>query len=705
MTIIRKIRENLQSRPDSEFEQALIRLAISLSLLVYALFAEDSTYNHDLILRLPAIVFVLGLIYIVAVIISNKVSVVRRGIGIIIDIGACSVGIYYGGEWAYSVFWVFIFILIGNGFRYGSAYTYFTSTLSLIGIGVAWYLSPYWTLSNLMTIGLVVGILMITLYLTALLNRVQNLIREVQKATEAKSQFLANISHEIKTPMNGIMGMLDIVQSQELPDKIRTQLNMAKHSAESLLVLMNDILDLSKLESGKVVLEDKTFSIHDLVAEVVELSKASANAKKLHLDYKIHETVPEYVVGDEFRLRQVFFNLLSNAIKFTETGEVKVIIDAKQNINGIDLHCSVIDTGIGIDEASQAKIFDQFEQADASTTRKYGGTGLGLSICRALVEAMNGHISVKSTQLVGSVFEFSVFLKKAVLEETSRTVHTSIQNDHSINEMSNRVNILLVEDNEINQEIARTMFEKMGCNVDVSGGGREVVEYFKNHTKHQVDIIFMDCLMPDMDGYETTESLKLIWENNPDAAIPIIALTANAMPGDKKKCLAAGMDDYIAKPVSYDSLLATLLKWMPERNLEYSRMSSHGNPSNKTADKDKTIMDVLFDANTLIQMREMLGDRYIPMVEEFEKKSNNIITRMQTHERENFEVISALSHDLRGSSSVFGAKKLARLCQTLENQVTIQDSIDKIEKTIHKIKHLNMVTIDQLMKFGKLQQY
>lgn len=697
MTIIKNIRDTIKNRPDSEFEQAMLRLVISAALLLYAFVADDSTYNHNLIVALPATVFAIGLIYLAAVLSSKKVSVIRRSLGIIVDIGACSIGIYFGGEWAYSIFWVFIFILIGNGFRYGSSYTYFASVLSLLGIAVSWNFSPYWSLSNLMTIGLVIGILMITIYLVALLNRVQNLIDEVQKATDAKSQFLANISHEIKTPMNGILGMLDIVQSQELPDKIHSQIGMAQHSAESLLMLMNDILDLSKLESGKVTLENKIFSIHDLVEEVVELSKPSAEAKKLPLDFRILESVPEFVKGDPFRLRQILFNLLSNAIKFTEKGEVKVIVDSKQSINGVELNFSVIDTGIGMPDSIQEKIFDQFQQADVSTTRKYGGTGLGLSICKALVEAMHGNISVKSTELVGSVFEFNVFLKRAEIEESHQSKVKTQSTKASPSKIEDKVNILLVEDNAINQEIARTMFEKMGCKVDVSADGRNVVEYFTKHLEHDIDIIFMDCQMPFMDGYETTESLKTIWENSPDSSIPIVALTANAMPGDKKKCLASGMDDYIAKPVSYDALLATLMKRLPERNIDLSRMLS-SSASEETSENDKPILDVLFDSATLMQMHEMLGERYLPMVEEFEKKSNNIITRMQTNEKANTEIISALSHDLRGSSSVFGAKKLARLCQTLENQLTIHDSKEKIDKTINKIKYLNMMTVDQLMK-------
>lgn len=703
MTIIKTIRENIKNRPDSEFEQALIRLAIISGVLSFALLSDHSEFNKPLIINIALTSLLIGLLLLSSIIYSSKKSVPRRVIGIIVDIGACSIGVFYGGEWAYSFFWVFVFILIGNGFRFGSAYTYFVAALSLLGIGLSWHFSPYWTFSNAMSVGLMVGIMMITIYLGALLNRLQKLVEEVKKANDAKGQFLANVSHEIKTPMNGILGMLDIVQRQDLPEKTRSQVSMAQHSAESLLVLMNDILDFSKIESGKIIIENKTFSIYDLASEVVELSRASAVAKNLNIDFKIFEQVPEYVKGDVFKLRQVILNLLSNAIKFTETGEVKLIIDSQTKFDSIELLCSVIDTGIGIDDETQKRIFEQFEQADASTTRKFGGTGLGLPISKGIIEAMHGVLSVKSTLLVGSIFEFTAILKKADLqppEQADSFVNSekNITENHSMPLLDKKIKVLLVEDNVINQEIARTMLERMGCNVDISGDGRQVIEYFTTHSNHDVDIIFMDCQMPYMDGYETTESLKLIWESHPNATIPIVALTASSMPGDKKRCISVGMDDYIAKPVSYDSLLATLVKWLPEKNIEFSRSTSQHHIDEPHPITNKTIIDVLFDSNVLLQMHDMLGDRYLPMVEEFEKKSNTIIMKMQSQDKSDGKIISDLSHDLRGCSAAFGAKKLSRLCQTLENQVTIHDSIEKIDKTINKISHLNMMTIDQLQK-------
>lgn len=702
MTIIQKIRDNIKSRGDSEFEQALIRLVIISGVLAFALISDYSEFNKPLIINIALTSLFIGLLLVFSIIYSSKKSVPRRVIGIIVDIAACSIGVYYGGEWAYSFFWVFVFILIGNGFRFGSSYTYFVAALSFLGIGISWYYSPYWTFSNAMSVGLMVGILMITIYLGSLLNRLQKLVEEVKQANEAKGQFLANVSHEIKTPMNGILGMLDIMKGQDLPENTLSQISMAQQSAESLLVLMNDILDFSKIESGKIILENKTFSVYELVSEVIELSRVSAEVKSLHLDYKILDDVPEFVMGDVFKLRQVILNLLSNAIKFTEAGEVKLIVDSQQNINSVELQCSVIDTGIGIDDATQQRIFEQFEQADASTTRKFGGTGLGLPISKGLIQAMHGKISVKSTELVGSIFEFTALFKKADMDNAEYQL-TRIDSENAPNVdtttiSDQKVNVLLVEDNAINQEVARTMFEKMGCNINVSADGRQVVEYFTRHTNHDVDIIFMDCQMPNMDGYETTKNLKLIWEGHPNATVPIIALTASSMPDDKKRCINVGMDDYMAKPVSYDSLLATLVKWLPDKDIEFSRTVSRNKIDEASNKTDKAILSVLFDSNVLLQMRDMMGDRYLPMVEEFEKKSNNIITRMQSYAKNDVQIVSNLSHDLRGCSAVFGAKKLSRLCQTLENQVTIQDSAEKIDKTINKISHLNMMTIDQLHK-------
>ena len=566
-----------------------------------------------------------------------------------------------------------------NGLGFGAVL--FTS---LFVVAALLYLEQ-WKFGLLLLLPLLIGVGLLVYSELARRRAVGQMVRERDRAKAAsasKSEFLANMSHEFRTPLNGVLGLTEMILRADLDPEVRKQLQMVRASADALLNLVDDILDFAKVEAGRLDLAEESFGLRAVLAGAVDIMQVPADQKGISLSCTVDEVVPDALIGDAQRFGQVLMNLIANGIKFTEKGEVSVSVSVGTcTSDEVELIASVRDSGIGIPADRQRAIFEAFTQADGSTTRRYGGSGLGLAISSRLVGLMGGRIEVRSQPGQGATFVFSSWFHRGgdgqvqVFEGLTTGAGPSATGvTAAIEESAGALHVLLAEDNPVNQRVATSMLKARGHQVVVVDDGQQAVDAV---ACTRFDVVLMDVQMPVLDGLEATRQIRQA-ETGTHKSLRIIAMTAHAMPGDRERCLAAGMDGYLSKPVRLNDLYA-----MVESSPSEPIVQAQGDGGSPTP--PGTDLEVLNREELLARTR---GDLNLvaELVEIFRQNTPKLMKEMRSSlAATDSELLLRAAHSLKGAAGMMGAKAVQAAAFVVEAKARGQQ-LDRVPAALIELE-------------------